>query len=874
MPAFTYPEIEDFIKPSDYKEHKLSGRILNAFTQIPNLIYKNDSTEEEWSIKHLPGNSALLSSFDYLNKETDWESHLFAWTGELYIDNVTSTNIADAQANQQTMDESFYLNDEDKKIIERKIRFANENQNIHPIWLLRKDQQRWRKYAENVIWPAFHYIMGTPTDGREEAEWWHDYVKFNEAYASKIISHYQPGDIIWIHDYYLLLLPQLIRMQFPNAIIGTFLHCPFPSSEYFRALAKRQQLLDGLLGSNKVSFQNESFARHFISSCKRILGSELASPNQILAYGLIINVDSLPIGIDIPRIEYDAFNSVIDEKVAQLRETYSHNQKKIIVGRDRLDSVRGVLQKLQAFETFLEMYPEWRDRVLLIQVSSPSNLHSAKVEAQITELISSINAKYGTLHSMPVHHYQMRIDKDEYLALLRVADLGLITSVRDGMNTTALEYVIAQKHNHSPLVLSEFSGTASVLQDAIIVNPWDSVAVAKSIYDALNLSSERKSYMENKLYHSVLSVQQWTHVYLTQLIGEIEIDNGTKVLTLSLDRPQLLDHYKQSKRRLFLFDYDGTLTPIVTDPAAAIPSSRLIDIFQKLSEDPQNMIWIISGRDQAFLEKWIGSNNPKIGLSAEHGCFMKDINSHEWVNLTSEVDMSWQDKVEDLYMEYNVKTPGANTEKKKVALTWHYRRADPELGEFNAKQLVNELNAKIAPHYDVEVMEGKANVEVRPSFVNKGEIVKRLVLAKHGSPQTHLNVDLDNEHAALPDFIVCLGDDKTDEDMFVKLNDIEKDWIDQDISKNRSFDNYGIYSIKVGSASQATNAKFHLNNPTQVLDTLGLLIGEISIFETASSTLELDDRGHLKNSIASKKSENIIQSLTLKRSQSEKRGPR
>ncbi|KAH3683349.1 hypothetical protein WICPIJ_005672 [Wickerhamomyces pijperi] len=870
MSEFVYPKIEDFIKPSDYKEKKLSGRILNAFTQIPNLIYKNDSSEQEWSIKHLPGNSALLSSFDYLNKETKWESHLFAWTGELYINNVTST-VADAQANQQTMDESFYLNDEDKKDIETKIRHSNENKNIHPIWLLRKDQQRWRKYAENVIWPAFHYIMGTPTDGREEAEWWHDYVKFNEAYATKIISNYKPGDIIWIHDYYLLLLPQLIRMQFPNAIIGTFLHCPFPSSEYFRALPKRQQLLDGLLGSNNVSFQNPSFARHFISSCKRILGSELASPNQILAYGITINVSSLPIGIDIPRIEYDAFNDEIDQKVAQLRRTYSNNHKKIIVGRDRLDSVRGVLQKLQAFETFLEMYPEWSDRVILIQVSSPSNLHSAKVEAQITELISTINAKYGTLHSMPVHHYQMRIDKEEYLALLRVADLGLITSVRDGMNTTALEYVIAQKYNHSPLILSEFSGTASVLKDAMIVNPWDSVAVAKSIYEGLNLSPERRSYMENNLYRNVLSVQQWTNEYLTQLIDDIEIDDGTKVLTSSLDRPQVLSHYKQSKRRLFLFDYDGTLTPIVTDPAAAIPSSRLIDIFSKLSADPNNMIWVISGRDQEFLERWIGSNNSKIGLSAEHGCFMKDINSNEWVNLTSEVDMSWQAKVEEIYGEYNVKTPGANTEKKKVALTWHYRRSDPELGEFNARQLVKELNEKIAPFYDVEVMEGKANVEVRPSFVNKGEIVKRLVLAKHGSPQTHLNLDLDNEYEELPDFILCLGDDKTDEDMFVKLNDIEKDWIRNDFTKHHKFDNYGIYSIKVGSASQATNAKFHLNNPTQVLDTLGLLIGEISIFETASTSLELDDRGHLKNSIASKKSEDIIQSLTLKRSQSEKK---
>ncbi|KAH3675726.1 hypothetical protein WICMUC_002518 [Wickerhamomyces mucosus] len=872
MSSFKYPKIENFVKPSDYKDKKLSGRILNAFTNIPYQIYKNDSNEEEWSIKHLPGNSALLSSFSYLEKESEWENHLFAWTGELeiYNRNLQKSELGQNQ-NQSQFDESFYLNSEDKEDIESKIKKAHESENIHPIWLLRKDQQRWRRYAENCIWPAFHYIMSTPSDGREETQWWYDYVKFNEAYASKVIAAYKPGDIIWVHDYYLLLLPQLIRMQFPNAIIAFFMHCPFPSSEYFRALPKRQQLLDGLLGSNKVSFQNPSFARHFLSSCKRILGFELTGPSQILAYGLTINVDSNPIGIDVPKIEYDTFNKEIDSKVFDLKLAYSNNNKKIIVGRDRLDSVRGVVQKLQAFETFLEMYPEMRDKVILIQVSSPSFSHSAKIEQQVSELISNINGKYGSLNSIPIHHYQMRIAKEEYFALLRVADLGLITSVRDGMNTTAFEYVIAQKYNHSPLILSEFSGNADVLHDALIVNPWDSVAVAKAIYESLNLDESRKQIMEKLLYKSVPSIQQWTNDYLTNLIEEIEIDDGKRKLTSVLDRPLLLDHYKQAHRRLFLFDYDGTLTPIVKDPAAAIPSSRLINILGKLSEDPKNLIWIISGRDQAFLEKWLGSINPKLGLSAEHGCFMKDVNNQEWVNLASEVDMSWQQKVEDIYNEYNIKTPGASTEKKKVALTWHYRRSDPELGEFNAEKLVQELQEKIAPHYDVEVMTGKANVEVRPSFVNKGEIVRRLVCAKHGSPQVHnQSTNKENDFEELPDFIVCLGDDSTDEDMFNKLNDVEKDWESKAYSKHEKFENFGIYPIKVGTASQVTNAKFHLNNPTQVLETLGLLVGDVSIFETGGSKLELDDRGHLKDSLASKKSRDIIASLRRHKSEIKK----
>jgi trehalose 6-phosphate synthase/phosphatase len=701
--------------------------------------------------------------------------------------------------------------------------------------------------------------MGSASDGRDETEWWYDYVKFNEAYASKVVSLYKEGDIIWVHDYYLMLLPQLIRMRLPNATVGFFLHCPFPSSEYFRAVPRRNQLLDGLLGSSKITFQNYSFARHFLSSCKRILGVESSTPDSVTVYGEVIKVDSLPIGIDISKIEYDAFNKTIDEKVKAIKELYQ--DKKIIVGRDRLDSVRGVYQKLQAFEIFLDMYPEMREKVILIQVSSPSYLHSSKMENQVAELVSTINGKYGSLDSIPVHHYQMRIDKEEYLALLRVADLCLITSIRDGMNTTALEYVIAQKYNHSPLILSEFSGSASILKDAVIVNPWDSVAVAKAIHESLGFSEEQRDYYQSKLYNDVISIQTWTNSHLKSFVSALKDENDltSKKLTPALNRPLLLDHYRQAKRRLFLFDYDGTLTGIVKDPAAAIPSAKLMKILDLLSQDPKNQIWIISGRDQEFLEKWLGSKNPKLGLSAEHGCFMKDINS-SWVNLAAEFDMSWQAKVEEIFNKYTDRTPGSNIEKKKVALTWHYRRADPELGDFQAEQLIKELNETVAKEYDVEVMSGKANVEVRPSFVNKGEIVKRLVLTKHGAPQLHnVNVDeLNNQHDDLPDLITCIGDDKTDEDMFSKIFEIEKEWTaSPDFNKHETFNSFGFYPIKVGPATNETFATSHLNDPSQVLETLGLLVGTVSVFQTPG-TVDLDDRGHVKNSESSKKSEAAI----------------
>ncbi|EGW34937.1 trehalose-6-phosphate phosphatase [Spathaspora passalidarum NRRL Y-27907] len=853
-----YPADCSTVSPKDYANHthaKLSGRILNVMTTLPTQIISNydpSSGDYLWDVEAVRGNSALYSSQHFLDQHSDWESHLIAWTGEINASKVTRWQ------NGDNVDDALYLVDEDKQELEAKLREANGSENIHPVWLLRRDQSRWRKYAEKVLWPVFHYIQGQPSDGKEEAEAWHDYVKFNEVYLNKIKSVYKPGDVILIHDYYLLLLPQLLRMEFPDAYIGLFLHIPFPSSEYFRCLSKRTQLLDGMLGADKIGFQSGSFQRHFLSCCARLLGFEVTS-DKVFAFGTTISVETLPIGVDTKKIEHDAFlpDSGIEEKVTALKELYKG--KKIIVGRDRLDKVRGVVQKLEAFGMFLEMYPEWREKVVLIQVSSPGFTHSANVESKVTELINQINSQYGNLNYTPILHYQMMIPKDEYLALLRVADLALITSVRDGMNTTAFEFVICQKYNSSPLVLSEFTGTASVLNEAILINPWDTVGIAKTINEAFLLSDKEKQQLEARLYEKVTSntVQNWISTFIRDVIDHSLVTHVTNY-TPTLNRPLLLKNYLNSSRRLFLFDYDGTLTPIVKEPAAAIPSDKLNRILDVLAADPKNQIWIISGRDQAFLDKWMGDKN--VGLSAEHGCFMKDLGSKEWVNLAASFDMSWQAKVEEVYKDYTEKTPGSHIERKKVALTWHYRRADPELGNYQAAKCLHQLNETIAKEYDCEVMAGKANIEVRPKFLNKGEIVKRLVLHPHGSKQ-----DLHNEHChsdataadQLPDFVLCLGDDLTDEDMFRSLKTIEAEWTEQGLPKNE-FGSYGVYPVAVGPASKQTVATSHLNEPSQVLETLGLLAGQVSLFESAG-TVELDDRGHLANSESSERSKTAIE---------------
>lgn len=643
---------------------------------------------------------------------------------------------------------------------------------ILPVWLfdesdepqddiLLKDQGGWRRYAEREIYPILHYKQNGPTDGRAERKWWADYVRLNRLFADRIAKAYQPGDIVWVHDYHLFLLPSLLRQRIPNVYLGFYLHAPFPSSEYMRCLAKRKEVLTGVLGANMIGFQTFSYSRHFSSCCTRVLGFESNSAG-VDAYGAHVAVDVFPIGIDVKAVQKVAFgNQEVEDAVAGLRRLYAG--RKIIVGRDRLDSVRGVAQKLQAFEMFLERYPEWRDKVVLIQVTTPTSVEEekedpeAKTASQISNLVSTINGRFGSLSFSPVQYYPQYFTKVEYFALLRAADVGLITTLRDGMNTTSLEYVVCQQNNHGPLILSEFSGTAGSLASAIHINPWDQGGVAAAIDKALSMTPEERLEQHTKLYKHVMTntVGAWSTQYLHRLLTNLSSFDQS-VTTPALDRSKLLKQYRAARKRLFMFDYDGTLTPIVKDPQAAIPSDRVLRNIKSLAADPRNAVWIISGRDQAFLDEWMG-HIPELGLSAEHGCFIRQPREDDWENLAERTDMGWQKEVMEIFQHYTERTQGSFIERKRVALTWHYRRADPEYGAFQAKECRKHLEETVGKKWDVEVMCGKANLEVRPTFVNKGFIASRLVKEYGPLPES------------APEFILCLGDDFTDEGMFLSF---------------------------------------------------------------------------------------------------------
>jgi trehalose 6-phosphate synthase/phosphatase len=588
------------------------------------------------------GDLALCDSFSYLTASKT--SHtLIGWTGEI--------------------EQSNRLTQGDKDQLEKLLQ-STEYGKIIPVWLADEDksqgrcQSRWRRYGELEIHDLFHYKQSDAANGPGVKKAWADYEQLNKHFADRIVNLYRPGDIIIIHDYNLMLLPALLRIRLPRAYIGFYLHIPFPSSELFRCIGQRRELLEGILGANMIGLQSPSYIRHFESSCAEILGLD-DSLDSFDVYSAHVAVEAFPIGIDYTAIEKSAFH---DPTVANTKDGICQlfAGKKIIIGRDRLETFCGVTQKLHAFELFLRRHPEWCDKVILIQIGSPpgSNTKVQGGECKISDLVGEINRMHGSLGFTPVQYLSHYPTKEKYYALLQVADLALITSVREGMNTTSLEYIVCQKHNHGPLILSEFSGTSENLSSAIHVNPWDLSAVADAINNALCMSAEAREAQSKQLYHHVVTnnTQYWTDTFIQRLLTNFETHKH-RFYTPHLDREKLLHQYKQAGKRLLMFDYDGTLTPIVQNPAAAIPTNQLYSTLKTLTSNPSNTVWIISGRDQNFLDQWLGLV-PGLGLSAEHGSFIRRPKVKEWENIAEHTDMGWQQDVVDVFKRYTNKTPG------------------------------------------------------------------------------------------------------------------------------------------------------------------------------------------------------------------------
>jgi len=656
---------------------------------------------------------------------------------------------------------------------EEQIREKLAAADCRPVFLSSDEvRYHYHGFSNRTIWPLFHYFTqyAVYDDG-----FWKAYQRVNRHFYEATIRIAEPGDTIWIHDYHLMLLPQLVRQELPEAKIGFFLHIPFPSSEIFRLLPWRKEILEGLLGADLIGFHTYGYVRHFINSARYLLGHE-HSMGQLVVGDRVVKIDAFPMGIDYERFSEGACDLAVQREARDIRE--KAGDRTLIFSIDRLDYTKGILQRLQAFDRFLTSNPEYRERVHLMLAVTPSRTkveHYSALKRRIDEHIGEINGKHGTVGWVPVWYSYRTLPFNSLLAWYSAADIALITPLRDGMNLVAKEFVASKCNAKGVLVLSEVAGAAEELSEAIVVNPNDQGDIVAALREALSMP-EQEQITRNRTMQARLkrhNVVKWAEEFIAELdvSKSVQSELAAHRVNAKVCR-DLIRAFHRAKNRLLLLDYDGTLVPLVGRPEKAKPDSELLSLLGDLLGLKGIEVVIISGRDKETLQEWFAGLS--VGLVAEHGAWIK-VPKQTWTTIQP-LAGQWKAELSPTLRHYVDRTPGSFIEEKDFSLVWHYRRVDPALAERRLSELKDTL-LQLASAYNLGVLEGNKIIEIKNAGVDKGQAALKWLA---GSTW---------------DFVLAIGDDRTDEDLFGILP--------QDA-----------YSIRVGV--RPSQARFNVSTPEEV----------------------------------------------------------
>lgn len=648
--------------------------------------------------------------------------------------------------------------------------------NLIPVFLTQEEINLFYEgFSNEVLWPVFHYLV---TYAKFEQIYWDSYVSVNEKFANATQNVFNEGDKIWIQDYQLLCLPALLREKLRDTVIGFFQHIPFPSFEIFRLIPWRDQLIDGMLGADLIGFHTYDDVRHFLSSASRLTSISFSS-NVISLDNRQVIVEPFPMGID-----YEKFETLPLQRqvLAEIDNFKSEKSGRMALSIDRLDYSKGILERLRAFELLLQTYPKFIGEISLFMIVVPSRdtvTQYKELKEQIDQLVGNINAKYRTLDWIPINYFYRSFSLQTLSAMYSVADICLVTPMRDGMNLVSKEYVASRRDETGVLILSEMAGASKELSDALIVNPNNLGDMMNAIVAALLMPvEEQKRRMRNmRSLVSKFNVNRWVNNFLTRMDEAKFLQHSfrTKHAANKVSNG-IISRYAATQKRIIFLDYDGTLVGFKANIDDASPDQELLTLLQDFTNDPHNMVVIISGRKHQTLEKWFGHLN--IGMIAEHGAWQK--RHHEDWQVLPLLNAQWKSEIAGILETYNDRTPGSFIEEKSYSLVWHYRKAETGLGELRANEIVNNLRM-LAADKGLQIMPGNKVVEFRNTEVNKGKAALNWM---HGSEY---------------DFILAMGDDHTDEDIF------------------RAMPSNAI-TIKVGSEN--SEAKFYLNDHLEVRNLL------------------------------------------------------
>ena len=649
--------------------------------------------------------------------------------------------------------------------------------NLIPVFLTNEEINLYYEgFSNEILWPIFHYVA---TYANFEQSYWDFYKSVNEKFSQEVIYHLNDGDTVWIHDYQLLLLPCYVRRNKPQVTIGFFQHIPFPSYEIFRLIPWREELIDGILGADLLGFHTFDDVRHFLSAASR-LSSAKPSENVIIHKNRRIVVEAFPMGIDNDKFENLTRNMKVAKHSAAFKEV--HKNQKVILSIDRLDYSKGILQRLQALELLLQVHPEYIEKIELFMIIVPSRDTVPKYKElrdNIDQLVGNINSRFRTMHWVPIHYFYRSFSVEFLSALYSIADICLVTPMRDGMNLVSKEYVASRMNNDGVLILSEMAGASKELNDALIVNPNNIGDIMKAIVEAINMPLEEQVNRMTSMRYIVkkFNINLWVKNFMDKLseVKQMQKSLLTKHAAVAI-REDIASAYAKATDRFIFLDYDGTLVGFNADINKASPDEALYQILTDLASDPANRVILISGRNYQTLEQWFG--HLKLDMIAEHGAWQKHLNE-EWKALPLLTD-KWKNEVKSVLDTYTDRTPGSFIEDKSFSLVWHYRKVEKGLGELRANEITNHLRMMVADK-GLQMLEGNKVIEFKNIEVNKGKAAQNWLFNNN------------------PDFIIALGDDHTDEDIFKALPD-------------------EAFTIKVGSNISA--AKYYLKDFKEVRDLL------------------------------------------------------
>lgn len=656
-----------------------------------------------------------------------------------------------------------------------------KEKNLYPVFLTKDDINNFYEgFSNETLWPIFHYM---PSYAVYEHLFWKSYLEVNRKFASAVLQLIEDGDTVWVHDYQLLMLPVFLRDAIPGLSIGFFNHIPFPSYEIFRLIPWRRELLHGILGADLIGFHTYDDVRHFLSTVTHLTGYR-SSANVITAEDRTIVVESFPMGIDDRKFSHAIADATVQQNLQMLKQIFG--DVKLILSIDRLDYSKGILQRLKAFELFLNEQQDFKEKVSLYMIVVPSRdkvPRYKELRDEIDRQVSQINGKFRTLSWLPVHYFYQSAPFEMLAALYHFAEVCLVTPMRDGMNLVCKEYVASRVNNDGMLILSEMAGAAKELVDAWIVNPNNEQEISEALYVALKMPADEQERRMKQLRHTVqkFNIHSWVKNFLNRLEEVKQLQESMRAKLVSKDKEEMIKRaYAESKNRVLFLDYDGTLVGFHSNIHLARPDEELYNLLDFLCADPCNKVVLISGRDYQTLEEWLG--NLKIDMIAEHGAWTK-VYGGQWQTTIALTD-DWKKEVLPVLNTYTDRTPGSFIEEKTYSLVWHYRRTDEGLGELRANELTNNLKYFVSDR-GLQILQGNKVIEVKNAEINKGKAVLNWV-----------------EHQQ-PELIIAIGDDYTDEDIFKALPE-------------------DAYTIKVGS--NISSAKFYVNSHREVRRLLKALL--------------------------------------------------